>query len=302
MEIDLTGITKVYRSGARALNGIDLHIGPGTFGLLGANGAGKTTLMRIVAGIVQPTSGTVCVAGRDMATAEERTWVQRRLGYLPQELGLYPDLSAREFIDYIAILKGMVDRRARHDRVEELLNLVGLTDVASARLKTFSGGMKRRVGIAQALLNHPRLLIADEPTAGLDPEERLHFRHLLMRLETDRTVVLSTHIVEDIVQTCTNLVVLGEGRVLFQGSTAELAALAIGRAWTFTTTGSVTRTGVTVVSMLHLAEGAQYRVVADGAPTPDAVSVMPSVEDGYMVLMRRNRGTEAALEGRLSQS
>src|SRR5215831_15608576 len=211
MDITMAGLRKVYRGKVEALRGVDLEIGPGMFGLLGPNGAGKTTLMRILAGILLPTGGTVTVGGHDLRTESGRKAVKRLLGYLPQELGVYPDLSAREFLDYIAILKGLDDSKARKARVSALLQTVGLADVADRKLKTFSGGMKRRAGIAQALLNDPRLLIVDEPTAGLDPEERIRFRNLLAELGGDRTVLLSTHIVEDIAQTSRDLAVMHLG-------------------------------------------------------------------------------------------
>ncbi len=217
MEIVLRGLTKTYRGGVRALSDVDLTIPTGMYGLLGPNGAGKTTLMRILAGILRPTDGTVWIGEHDCATEAGRVAVKRTLGYLPQELGLYPDLSAREFLDYIGILKGMDDRTARQRRVDELLDTVALANVANRKLKTFSGGMKRRVGIAQALLNDPQLLIVDEPTAGLDPEERIRFRNLLADLAGDRTVLLSTHIVEDVAQTCRMLAVLAGGHVRFHG-------------------------------------------------------------------------------------
>ncbi|HMA37383.1 MAG TPA: ABC transporter ATP-binding protein, partial [Chloroflexia bacterium] len=202
MNVSIKQLRKIYGGKVHALDGIDLQIGPGMFGLLGPNGAGKTTLMRILAGILQPTSGTIQIGPYDGTTAGGRAAIKRILGYLPQELGVYPDLSAREFLDYIAILKGLDDPRARQARVAALLETVGLASVAARKLKTFSGGMKRRVGIAQALLAEPQLLIVDEPTAGLDPEERIRFRNLLGDLAGDRTVLLSTHIVEDVAQTC----------------------------------------------------------------------------------------------------
>ncbi len=166
-------LNKVYHGGVYALNNVDLTIPPGMFGLLGPNGAGKTTLMCILAGIVRPTSGTIRIGAHDGGTERGRTAVKRMLGYLPQDFGVYPDLNAREFLDYIAILKGLRDRTLRHKRIEALLEIVSLTQVANRKLKTYSGGMKRRIGIAQALLNDPALLIVDEPTAGLDPEERI---------------------------------------------------------------------------------------------------------------------------------
>ncbi|HEV8191157.1 MAG TPA: ATP-binding cassette domain-containing protein, partial [Ktedonobacterales bacterium] len=182
MDIAISGLTKVYRGNVHALRGINLTIPSGMFGLLGPNGAGKTTLMRILAGILRPSGGAIQIGEWDATTDSGRTAVKRVLGYLPQELGMYPDLSAREFLDYIAILKGLGDTKARKQRVSELLETVTLSGSANRKLKSFSGGMKRRVGIAQALLNDPRLLIVDEPTAGLDPEERIRFRTLLAEL------------------------------------------------------------------------------------------------------------------------
>src|SRR5581483_7863250 len=163
MDVTIRQLTKVYGGGVRALQGVDLEIERGMFGLLGPNGAGKTTLMRILAGILRPSSGSIKIGGREIHSEHDRTEVKRILGYLPQELGVYPDLSAREFLDYIAILKGLDDTKARKGRVDELLETVALADVAGRKLKTYSGGMKRRVGIAQALLNDPQLLIVDEP-------------------------------------------------------------------------------------------------------------------------------------------
>src|SRR5215469_1168646 len=173
MQIVIRSLSKTYRGSVQALRGIDLTIPSGMFGLLGPNGAGKTTLMRILAGILHPTSGTVRMDDYDGATEHGRAAIKRVLGYLPQELGMYLDLSAYEFLDYIGILKGLDDRKQRQRRVDEVLEVAAISAVARRKLKTFSGGMKRRVGIAQALLNDPKLLIVDEPTAGLDPEERI---------------------------------------------------------------------------------------------------------------------------------
>ena len=191
--IEIKGLYKNYGSGAKsvkALQGINLSIEAGMFGLLGPNGAGKTTLMRILAGIVNPSRGSVRVNDHDLAVESERRAVKSVLGYLPQELGLYPDLSARQFVDYMAILKGVDNARARKKRVlNEVIAMVSLENDADRPIKGFSGGMKRRVGIAQALVNDPRVLIVDEPTAGLDPEERIRFRNLLVDLASDRVVL-----------------------------------------------------------------------------------------------------------------
>jgi ABC-type multidrug transport system ATPase subunit len=284
MDIEITGLRKTYRGGVAALDGVDLCIPAGMYGLLGANGAGKTTLMRILAGVLPATSGAVRIGGRDLSTRAGRTAVKRSLGYLPQELGVYPDLSAREFLDYIALLKGIEHRGERRARITELLELVGLSEVAGRKLKGFSGGMKRRVGIAQALLAEPRLLIVDEPTAGLDPQERIRFRSLLAGLAAERTVLLSTHIVDDIAQTCARLAVLAAGRVVFAGEADELTAAARGKVWTLLTSGSPPAVG-TVAGALQQPGGVQYRIVADAAPDPAARPAEPTLEDGYLALM-----------------
>lgn len=290
MKIVIHDLTKTYRGGVQALKGIELHIESGMFGLLGPNGAGKTTLMRILAGILRPGSGSIQVGAFDGTTERGRTEIKRVLGYLPQDLGLYPDLSAREFLDYVAILKGLDERKARKTRVEELLEVVSLGDVAARKLKTFSGGMKRRVGIAQALLNDPQLLIVDEPTAGLDPEERIRFRNLLSDLGGNRTVLLSTHIVEDIAQTCHNLAVMKSGQVVFQGTTSDLIRETTGNVWTITTRGGNKPQGnFTVVSTLNMGATVQYRVVGEVVLQEGAVPAEPNLEDGYVWLMREQR-------------
>jgi ABC-2 type transport system ATP-binding protein len=287
MEIAIEQLTKVYRGGVQALRDVELRIGEGMFGLLGPNGAGKTTLMRILAGILHPTSGALTVGGHDCSSERGRTAVKRMLGYMPQELGLYPDLSAREFLDYIAVLKGLDEKAARQWRVGELLDTVGLTDSAGRKLKTFSGGMKRRVGIAQALLNDPRLLIVDEPTAGLDPEERIRFRNLLSELGGDRTVILSTHIVEDVAQTCARLAVLNGGRVRFQGTIGELVAAARGYVWLLSAPVGARPAGdLTVISTMHHGSAVEYRVVGEPASGSGAQLAEPTLEDSYVWLMR----------------
>src|SRR5207302_1648734 len=265
MEITINQLSKVYRGGVHALNEVDLIIPNGMFGLLGPNGAGKTTLMRILAGILRPTSGSLNVGGFDGNTEKGRTSIKRMLGYLPQDLGVYPDLSAREFLDYIGILKGMDERKVRQQRVEELLEVVDLTSVANRKLKTYSGGMKRRIGIAQALLNDPKFLIVDEPTAGLDPEERIRFRNLLSDLAGDRTVLLSTHIVEDIAQTSQNIAVMKSGRVVFQGTITQMLQEARGKVWTITSNSTKPEGNITVVSTLNMGNAVQYRVVGEPA-------------------------------------
>ena len=291
MEITIQHLNKVYRGGVQALDNLTLTIPNGMFGLLGPNGAGKTTLMRILAGILRATSGDIQVGSFDGNTEKGRTEIKRILGYLPQDLGVYPDLSGREFLDYVGILKGMDDRRVRQKRVAELLETVTLTNVANRKLKTYSGGMKRRIGIAQALLNDPRFLIVDEPTAGLDPEERIRFRNLLSDLAGDRSVLLSTHIVEDIAQTCRNLAIMKNGQVVFHGTTAELIEETTGKVWTITTDGIKPQGNFTVVSTMNMGTTIQYRVVGELSSQAGAVQTAPSLEDGYVWLMREQRAT-----------
>ncbi|MGQ5262842.1 ATP-binding cassette domain-containing protein [Micromonospora sp. ZYX-F-536] len=283
MRIEISGLTKTYRGGVAAIDGLDLAVPTGMFGLLGANGAGKTTLMRILAGIVRPTSGRVTVGEHDLGTSAGRTAVQRDLGYLPQDLGVYPDLTARQFLDYVALLKGMDDRTVRRRRVGELLEVVALTEHADRRLRGFSGGMRQRVGIAQALLADPQLLIVDEPTAGLDPEERIRFRTLLSQFAGRRTVLLSTHIVDDIGQTCREVAVLAKGRLIFRGTVEELTRRAQGQVWSVVTDGPAPTEG-TVVSALPHDDGMRYRIVAPSVPSPGARPLEPGLEDGYLAV------------------
>jgi ABC-2 type transport system ATP-binding protein len=257
--------------------------------LLGPNGAGKTTLMRILAGILHPTKGSVRIGEYNGATERGRQAVKQVLGYLPQDLGMYPDLSAYEFLDYVGILKGLKQRPSRSLRVEEVLEMVALSQVARRKVKTFSGGMKRRLGIAQALLNDPHFLIVDEPTAGLDPEERIRFRNLLAELGGQRTVLLSTHIVEDIAQTCQNLALMQQGRFIFQGTTLDVVQSARGHVWQIATQGGKPEGNFTVVSTLSMGATIQYRVVGELAPRMQATPVEPTLEDGYVWLMAASR-------------
>ncbi|MFD7461721.1 MULTISPECIES: ATP-binding cassette domain-containing protein [unclassified Streptomyces] len=285
MNITTERLTKVHPGGRRALDGVDLHIEGGTVGLLGANGAGKTTLLRILTGVLRPTSGRVVVAGHDLATSAGLTAVKRTLGYLPQELSLYPDLTAREFLDYIAVLKEIHDRRERRRQVETRLTQVGLEDLRHERLGGFSGGMRRRIGIAQALLGDPSVLIVDEPTAGLDPHERMRFRALLAALGGDRTVLLSTHILDDVAQTCPEVAVLTAGRLVFHDSTAALVSQAAGCTYLLPAGTPAPPPGADVVSAVTTADGPEYRVVAS-APPPGARPVQPTLEDGYAALLK----------------
>jgi ABC-type multidrug transport system ATPase subunit len=287
MEITIHHLEKAYRSGVQALDNVTLTIPSGMFGLLGPNGAGKTTLMRILAGILRPTKGVLQIGDHNGNTEKGRNAIKRLLGYLPQDFGIYPDLSAREFLDYIGILKGIDNRIERQQRIDELLETVSLTSVSHRKLKTFSGGMKRRVGIAQALMNDPQLLIVDEPTAGLDPEERIRFRNLLSDLGGNRIVLLSTHIVEDIAQTCQKLAIMKDGQIIFQGTVADLISTASGKVWNVITQGIKPEGNIIVMSTQNIGNSIHYRVVGNLATTTGATQIEPNVEDSFVWQMHQ---------------
>lgn len=266
-----------------ALRNVSLTIDRGVVGLVGPNGAGKSTLMRIVATLSDPTEGRVWWEGDPIDESPDR--LRRVLGYLPQSFGVYPKLTAREFLRYLAAAKGLSADR----RIEELLSLVHLREAADRKLETCSGGMRQRVGIAQALLNDPELLIVDEPTVGLDPEERARFRGLLSELGGTRIVLLSTHIVPDVEAAAERVAVLDRGRLRADGSPGELLAAVEGGVWELTVEGDrlpELRSRCPVVSTAHRPEGVHVRVLADGPPTADAVAVAPTLEDAYLWLMR----------------
>ena len=287
--IEISGLSKSYPGDIRALQGIDLKIGPGMFGLVGPNGAGKTSLMRILAGLLQPTSGSVRVFGHDVTTSAGKLAVKAQLGYLPQELGLYPQLTAAEFLDYFALLKGIAHAPTRRQQVMIALEKMHLREAANRRLSTYSGGMKRRIGIAQAILGDPHLLIVDEPTVGLDPEERVRLRNLLSDMAADLTVILSTHIIEDISQSCNDLAVIGQGKVLFHGSPGKLIAEIRDNVWLIETDGQPPTGDMVIVSSVRSNSSTQYRVVGTPDQTNNVVQAQPGLEDGYLWLMSRQK-------------
>ena len=212
MELTIDRLTKQYKNKI-AVDRVSLHLKPGVCGLLGSNGAGKTTLMRMICGVLKPTGGTVSFQGSDVSTEEYR----KSLGYLPQDFGYYPGFTGLEFLDYMALLKGL-PKSAAKKRSQELLELVGLKNNAKKKIKTYSGGMKQRLGIAQAMLNRPKLLVLDEPTAGLDPKERVRFRELIEELGKESIVLLSTHIVSDIEQAADRILMMKDGQIIFDGT------------------------------------------------------------------------------------
>jgi ABC-2 type transport system ATP-binding protein len=260
----------------RVLDGLTLAAGPGITGLLGPNGAGKTTLLRVVATVLTADAGRVRLLGYDPTWSAERLEVRRRLGYFPQEPGLYRTFTAFEFVDYVAILKEFTDTRARHAEVRRVLDIVGLRDRAHKRIRTLSGGMRRRVALAQALLGDPALLVLDEPTVGLDPEQRLRFRETVSHLGEDRVVLLSTHQTEDVAALCSYVHVLDRGQIIFSGTPSALADQARRHVWVADTRDPSARVAV------RLPDG-RYRHV--GAAPVDSEHVDPSVEDGYLMLL-----------------
>ena len=285
MELAIDGISKLYHNGIWGLRDFSLTLKPGVLALLGPNGAGKSTLMRILATITKPTQGKVTWNGVDMLRSPDS--IRAVLGYLPQDFGIYPNLSAVEFLVYIAALKGLGGRMV-HKRIQELLQVLDLFDVRKRPLGSYSGGMKQRIGIAQALLNDPQLLIVDEPTAGLDPEERVRFRHLLSDLAGDRIVILSTHIVSDAEAAATEVAVISHGRLLRFAVPEALLQAVEGRVWQWVIPSAelnAARQQHLVCSTVKRADGVHVRVVADSAPSSTAVSVVPMLEDAYLYLL-----------------
>ena len=279
-----------YPSGHVALTDVSLQLAPGILGLLGPNGAGKSTLMRILATLARPTSGSVTWNGTDI-TVDPNT-LRAALGYLPQDFGVYQALSAHEFLAFLAAVKGLTGKPAR-TRVTECLDMVGLGDTGDRRLGEFSGGMRQRVGIAQALLNDPQLLIVDDPTVGLDPEERMRFRHLLTDLAGERTVILSTHIVSDVEASATSLAIIAAGRLRFHGSPGELLTRADGHIWEWTVAEdqlAAARAGLVLCASLRRPEGIRIRVVSENRPHADAQAVTPGLEDAYTWLLGNEAG------------
>ena len=273
--IATTALCKRYGS-KDVVDDLSLCIRPGITGLLGPNGAGKTTLMRMLATVLAPTAGGLRLLGRDPADPEQRTDLRRRLGYMPQEPGFHRHFTAFEFVDYVAILKELTTTRERHREVRRVLERVGLGDLAGRRIRKLSGGMRKRVALAQALLGDPQLLVLDEPSSALDPEQRMRFRELVSELDDgNRVVLVSTHQTEDVAALCDRVIVMRDGRAAFDGTPGQLSGLARGRVWTADDHDAAARL------WWRTAEGL-YRHVGD--PPPAARLVDPTIEDGYLLL------------------
>jgi ABC-2 type transport system ATP-binding protein len=283
--VSLTGVTKRYR-GTPALESVDLAFQPGITGLLGPNGAGKTTFLRIVATVLAPDAGEVRLLGRIPDRPERLADVRRRLGYLPQEMGFPRGFTAFGFVDYMAVLKEWTARASRHDEVRRVLELVDLGDLATKRLSALSGGQRRRVALAQALLGEPELLLLDEPTTGVDPEQRVTLRQVLSRAGERSTVLLSTHQTEDVAALCDRVVVLDRGRVRFDGPVVDLVATATGHVWLADAPHPAARASWRTGTGRH-------RNVGDAAP-PGADLAEPTLEDAYLLLLGDRVRTAAA--------
>jgi ABC-type multidrug transport system ATPase subunit len=282
VKLAIERVSKVYGRKVWALRDFSLEVGSGILGLLGPNGAGKSTLMRILATITRASSGSVAWNGADTARSPDA--VRTVLGYLPQDFGIYPNLNAVEFLEYLAAAKGL-DKQAARRRIEELLEVVNLVEVRKRPLGGYSGGMKQRLGIAQALLNDPQLLIVDEPTAGLDPEERLRFRNLLSELAGARIVILSTHIVSDVEACASSIALILEGRLLIHDAPEALLRSVEGRVWEWVIPSAelpAVRQRYPVSSAIHRSEGVHVRLVSDASPGADALAALPTLEDAYL--------------------
>lgn len=291
----IAALSKTYDNGVHALDDVTLEIGEGLFGLLGPNGAGKSTLMRTIAALQEPDSGSIHLDEVDVLADPQQ--LRRRLGFLPQEFGAYPGVSAQSLLDHIAVLKEIVDARDRSAQIAAALRITNLYDVRHRPVSTFSGGMKQRFGIAQALLGRPRLIIVDEPTAGLDPEERNRFHDLLSEIGETSIVLLSTHIVEDVEDLCVNMAILAGGKVRAAGSPASLLARLEGRLWQKTMTRvdlpAVASSLPVISSRLHGGK-LQVHVVADSRPGEGFHPVAPTLEDVYFSVLNPAGSSETA--------
>jgi ABC-2 type transport system ATP-binding protein len=290
LALNITGLSKTYPNGVRALNNVSLSIGNVMFGLLGPNGAGKSSLMRTIATLQDPDSGSIDLDGLDVL--KQKNEVRKLLGYLPQEFGVYPKISALDLLEHIAVLKGVVNKTERRQMVDAILNQTNLWDARKKSLSTYSGGMKQRFGIAQALLANPKLIIVDEPTAGLDPAERNRFLNLLSSIGSNVTVILSTHIVEDVRELCPRMAIISNGELLLEGAPAQALESLRGRIWSKVAASDAElreiESAFNVVSS-HLVAGLhEVRIYADNNPGDGFRPVESSLEDVYFVNLARH--------------
>lgn len=285
LELKLEKVSKVYGS-KRAVDGIDCSLSYGVYGLLGANGAGKTTLLRMICGILEATEGRITCEGMEIRKMGAR--YRRLLGYLPQNFGYYPEFTARKFLLYLAALKAIPREEAR-EKVEELLQLVDLEQVKDKKIKTFSGGMVRRLGIAQALLGDSEILILDEPTAGLDPKERIRFRNIISALSKERIIILSTHIVSDVEYIADKILLMKDGRLLSAGDIGQMLEQVRGKVWECCVRPEEAESyqaKFSVSNLRNTEQGVKLRIVSNVCPLPEAVPADPDLEDVYLYYFR----------------
>lgn len=287
MQITIRNLSKTYPGGFKALNNIDLTINEGMFGLLGPNGAGKSTLMKILVTLIQSSSGEVLINGKDIRT--QRKEIRRIVGYLPQDFRFFDKLRSWEFLDYAARLAGMSSKKERMDQIEKMLTQVGLLEFRNRMANKLSGGMKRRLGIAQALIAHPSIIIVDEPTTGLDPEERIRFRNLLSDLSLHDTIILlSTHIVGDISSTCSQMALLNEGELIYQGTPDQLVENTKGYVWNARVTEeqySFLKEDYPIISTIPTGDGWEIQFVGDKPAGIEARMIDPNLEHAYVHYM-----------------
>jgi ABC-2 type transport system ATP-binding protein len=291
MELQIRGVSKTYPNGVHALRDVNLTIPPGMYGLLGPNGAGKSTLMRILATLQEPDTGSIRLGGMDVL--QQKDEVRRTLGYLPQEFGVYPKVSAQELLEHFALLKGIASRSDRKAVVEALLRQVNLWEVRKQKLGGYSGGMRQRFGVAVALLGNPKLMIVDEPTAGLDPAERVRFLNLLSELGENSVVLLSTHIVEDVSELCTRMAIIDRGEILLEAEPLGAIEQMRGRIWRSVIEKSALAAlerEHRVISTKLLAGRTMVHVYGDGAPGPGFEPAEPDLEDVYFSTMAGHIG------------
>ncbi|MCH8285100.1 ABC transporter ATP-binding protein [candidate division KSB1 bacterium] len=290
MTITIEGLIKEYHKGIQALKGVDLVIEKGMFGLLGPNGAGKTTLMRILATLMDLTKGSVKIGGLDIK--KDRSKIRKLLGYLPQNFSTFSKLKTWEFLDYSALLAGLKNKKIRRTAIEKMLETVGLYDARNRHANKLSGGMKRRLGIAQALIGDPKLLIVDEPTTGLDPAERLRFRNLMSKMSLkDIIIILSTHIVGDISSSCNRMAILNNGRVAYEGSPDDLISKTRGHVWSIQAQDaelSVLKEKFSVVSSAPTADGYEVQVVGNDISGFEGIPVEPNIEHAYVYFLEHS--------------
>jgi ABC-type multidrug transport system ATPase subunit len=287
MKIEIQGLNKIYPNGNHALKNINLEFGTGMFGLLGPNGAGKSSLMRIIVTLMKPSSGVVLVDGKDIQ--KNRKELRSILGYLPQDFRFFTSLKTWEFLDYSGALAGLKNRKERLTEVDRLLDQVGLLEVRDRQANRLSGGMKRRLGIAQALIGNPRIIVVDEPTTGLDPDERIRFRNILSQLsQNDVTIILSTHIVGDISSTCQGMALLNRGELVFSGSPENLVKHAEGHVFKLNLNPyeyEKVKERYNVISTIPVDAGWEVQIVSDEAPEFNSTGIIPNIEHAYVYFM-----------------